>query len=773
MRKSTLKTIFIVISSLITVVLIAAGAASIWAFNNPVDAFKAVQKYILPEDLSITWDTLEIDTKYEGGLNFSFDLVSEDFKLQKSEPELSATFNNIIIHATLYFSKNRPHDLHKIEIISEDAISFKPSDQPQENQDEQSFYQQVQNPIDQINYLKEKVKFGELNINLPVIQIASTSPLTLSLQAKKEDNEQIALGASLDSQAYKVDLSATLFPQAEDAPLLSSEVNFSAALLESALTIKAFHKPNEVTVSLAGELRTKNNNPLQANPQAQIVLTEDEVTLNLETNAKGQIGPFKELKDIKVSATIPQTDDVLWSEEASNSTVSSSVDLLFINQRIIRQIEQSCSCQLPKSVTITLDSEFWLSRLMSKTQDTQDVANIKVEIEKIENKLFDIELLAELLIQKENTQYFFTPNLNSTIDISSFQSVVQILGSNNILIPTPLNLLDGRLSIRSRGTAEATSQFSEIPLEIALDLASKEQKVKLTTTAVMSLHRTLQRADLTVQANIDAINLILPPLDPIRGTPRVVKDARILQTPKKAKKSKFQMNLEFDVKTNSDGAVKLFHEYFQPHLPVTLNLTSAPNGNSFLKVEPFDIVYLRRKVSVNRLILDLGQAEEEVIPIDARLQVDQTQYTVFIDIKGSLKEPQIVLSSEPALSEDDIVAVLLYDQTRSELGAGDAENSAGVQSAIADRAIGLFGLWAFAATPIKRFSYNPVTKVYSAAIEVSDSVTAEIGTNWEETTNLELHKRLSRRWVLTAAWTPATTDTKETQKLMLQWEKRF
>ena len=55
---------------------------------------------------------------------------------------------------------------------------------------------------------------------------------------------------------------------------------------------------------------------------------------------------------------------------------------------------------------------------------------------------------------------------------------------------------------------------------------------------------------------------------------------------------------------------------------------------------------------------------------------------------------------------------------------------------------------------------------------ITDDLTAGIGTNWEEATRLELRKRVSRRWMLTASWTP-NEEGDITEKLVLQWEKRF
>lgn len=201
---------------------------------------------------------------------------------------------------------------------------------------------------------------------------------------------------------------------------------------------------------------------------------------------------------------------------------------------------------------------------------------------------------------------------------------------------------------------------------------------------------------------------------------------------------------------------------------------SADNRHSgFLRLEPFDIVYLRRKVHVEKLLLDLDEMDKGVLPVDGRLKIQQAPYSIFVDIDGPANRPYVRLTSDPYLPESEIISVLLYGRTSDQLATADAETAGSVQAAVADRAIGLFGLWIFASTPIKNFSYNPVTKVYAATIELSGDLTAEIGTDWEETTQVEVRKRISRRWALTATWTPATPDEEDLTELVLQWEQRF
>src|SRR5262249_54500023 len=162
---------------------------------------------------------------------------------------------------------------------------------------------------------------------------------------------------------------------------------------------------------------------------------------------------------------------------------------------------------------------------------------------------------------------------------------------------------------------------------------------------------------------------------------------------------------------------------------------------------PFDLIYLHRTMHIDQLRVILDDRESADYAIDGLLRIAATQYKITIAISGSLRSPLIKLSSEPGLSRSDIISVLLYDRTSDQLVSADRETVGSFESAISDRAIGLLGLWVFASTPIRSFSYNSLTKVYSATVRLSEGTTASIGTNWEEAAQLEVRKRVTRRWV--------------------------
>jgi hypothetical protein len=379
-------------------------------------------------------------------------------------------------------------------------------------------------------------------------------------------------------------------------------------------------------------------------------------------------------------------------------------------------------------------------------------------------------------MEKKGHDLFYLPNLKFLAVVHSFQGIRKFLDAKNVLIPAPIDILDGTIQIKADGPVESVDQQTSLPFSVEAALASPRQRVNIKTENTVRLNSKFTQADVQVKAKIEDFQVELPPLDPLKGKPRVTSDSRILKIPKtyKVAKSPFKLTLTIEVETTHAGAIRLMSGYFHPYFPLTLQIhKSGTMTSGFIQAEPFEVEYLRRKVQVEKMKINLAGADEGILPVDGRFKIQQTQYAVYIDIAGTMAQPTIHLTSEPYLPEADIISVLLYDRTSDELISADAETSGSVQAAMADRAIGLFGLWAFAATPIKSFSYNPVTKIYTATIALSDDVTAGIGTNWEEATRLELRKRVSRQWMLTAAWTPATQDEQQSTKLVLQWEKRF
>lgn len=374
-------------------------------------------------------------------------------------------------------------------------------------------------------------------------------------------------------------------------------------------------------------------------------------------------------------------------------------------------------------------------------------------------------------IKEQNNIFIFKPYINTQLKIVSLKEAKPILSSLGAWLPAPLDVLDGHVNVDLEGPTKTTLKHYTFKANAHTKLSSRNQSVDITMNTDFEITRTFKSAQADISVLINDMQLQLPPLKPRYGRMRIFPDKRISQSKKEfnPKKNNFALNVNFSVKSKKGESIRLLSEYFHPYIPVSVNIK---NFSGAIDVAAFDIVYLRRTVNVKHFHIDLPSAPSTPLIVDGRMIVKQTHYTVFIDFSGSAQHPNILLSSEPYLPTSEVVSVLLYDRTSDELISADAATSANVQAAIADRAIGLFGIWAFAGTPIKGFSYNPINQIYSASIQLPDNLTATIGTNWEESKQVELRKRISKRWMLMASW-QSSDESESLKKLTLQWEKRF
>lgn len=778
---------FAFLFSALVIVSLTIGGVAFWAYKNPLAAFQKIEKYFLPEDLKITWKDIRFSGELLGGLDFGIDLEVEDLSIKKGTPAIDLPIHRTHLKASI-FPLARNAKIHLVEAEATEKLSFaaNPNAPPSP---ERNLFQQLQSIVSILDLVKRRIPVDAVKIHADdfTYRLGNGRELKMKIDASKNPDETLNLDFALDmpseTNAIKVEAKGDLdfAKMGSQDTFLKADLRFQGAGVETRQSLAVTYRESAARLAAKGPVEFKREKmKLAFSPELDLELSPTRSHLKLKSGVRGIPGPLVKVDDIVVDLVTPIEEDVSWSEKPSTFKVTAPIELFFVKKSQRALMEKNCACKLPEIVKTEASGQVWLNGLLSIPRQKQTVVDGKVEIESVHNKIFAIDLAANVKIDRspdgESSKFEFFPYLNCTASILSFKSLMPLLAENGILVPAPFDILDGKIDLKADGPIATTEKGSKFPISVALDLTSRSQRVLLTTDAAVDLKPTFDEAHLDVKALIDQLLLDLPPLDPLGGLPRIVADSRFVKAPTpKSTGSKFKLSFNFEVETKTPGAIRLASHYFSPNLPVTLKL-QANNGaenSGFIQSEPFNVTYLRRTVKVESLRIEIDPKKEGVFPMKGRLSVKQTDYTVFIDIEGTTKNPAVTMSSEPYLPKDDIIAVLLYDRTNDQLVSGDAEAAGGVQAAIADRAIGLFGLWAFASTPIKSFSYNPVTKVYTATVAVSDDLTAGIGTNWEESAHLELRKRVSKRWSLTAAWTPATPDEDATTKLVLQWEKRF
>jgi hypothetical protein len=499
------------------------------------------------------------------------------------------------------------------------------------------------------------------------------------------------------------------------------------------------------TARFEGEVKTAakaGDKIVNAQPHFKLTVAENEAVLEANSPVTDIPGPIASLDDLKMNVRLPMDNDHAWSERPAVFNLSTKLALFFIDKDMRPPLEKSCRCKIPEKLYTEIEGRFYPEFLLNESTERRPIADTNLKIEGLDNKLFTAHLAAHVKVDKQSKNWIVNPRFDSQIEVRSFQGLRQFLDAKNIIVPSPIDVLDGTIKVSARGDVDRSEKSIKTPVEIDIELKSRTQKVSIGTTVTLELANDFKSLDVYIQALIRELKIELPPLDPVLGIPALTRDPRLVMKPEApAKKDHkgFKTKVYFNVKTESAGAIQLLSKLADPLVPVTLDMNNSTKGESsgFVRFEPFAITYLRRRINVERLQVTLSQ-----------------------------------LNSEPFLPRNDIISVLLYNRTSDQLVSADSETVGSFEAALADRAIGLFGLWAFASTPIRSFSYNAVTHVYTATVDLGGGVTASVGTNWERAASLEVRKRVSRRWVLTASWSP-TESNEQVGKLVLQWEKRF
>lgn len=783
--KNILTKILAVVLSVSAFLFISTIAISLFVFYNPGKTWELAEKYILPKDLKITWQALDVRVQRIQGLNFKIDATVEKLDIQKVSPKVHFPIEKIDVHLQAYPFAQKKVILTNLKVGASEKLSFEAA-KPSEPSEPQSPFQTLQGIFSMLEKGKS-FQIENFSIDLKEFNFKPYDGNPIIVQAKAEkiveapSNAVHAVAQVLIGE-MKVAADTEIWFDHFGTPeaFLKGKVQFAGFGVQLDQSLSGVQNGKEYLLLAKGKIGyEKEKIKIAAQTDLNLQLKPREGVAKLKASLSNLPGPVVKIDSLVAKITVPFENNVLWSSKASAFSLAAPVALFFVDDKMRGPLEQTCQCKIPEFLKAEIQGETWLAPLLGKPASEKDVLKATLKVESVDNKLLSLNLGAGLEMKKKGEEFSFFPTLDSRLKVHSFQGFQKFLDAKGVLIPAPLNVLEGTIDMAALGPVDANRESYNFNAQTDLNLNSSNQKVDLRAVTDITLDTKLTKMDVALKLMIQDLQLQLPPLNPIGGLPKVAPDSRILKKPKvvpvvaKNKKPAMQVNVSVEVETNRPGAIRLLSEFAKPYLPISTKVKYTKGGTEgFVQTENFAIEYIRRTVHVEKMQIKLDEAEKNIFPVDARMRVDQADYKLFVDIKGNIKDPQITFTSDPYLSQDDIISVLIYGRTSEQLDTADSQTAGNFQAAVSDKAIGLFGMWAFAATPIQSFSYNPVTKVYTATILLADGLTAGVGTNWEESARFELRKRVSRQWVLTASWTPGE-DGEVQQKLVLQWERRF
>ena len=781
-----LKNLSLVLASLILVISLFTVGVTYWVLNNPQSAWNFASRYLLPNDLKITWEAMDFDWQKKSWTEWDFEWSTKNLVVLKTEPQVDVGVVKAEAKFGLNFWSDKPtFQFDRFILQTREKSFYQVSEKisgTKNSSPEQSIYQTANNALGYLSQSNQFLIFNTVDLQIANFQLRLPSQQTWVVTGTVLKNPSVANNQAM--QIYLSVASKDLTAEAKgelNGALLGSEQSFlrmevsvKAAAWSFQGALLGTYKDETLQVHSQPKIELGDpKKPLVIHPKLQLTVSEKALDIKSQVAVTGLPGPIVNLQKVEAALRVPLKNDSLWGEEPATLQMDIPVDLFLIDKNMRAPLEIACRCKLPEEFHATISAKAWLKKYFSENKSREKVAEANLNFKSVENKLFTADLAADIDVFRENNSWQFDPRLDADITIHSFQGIRRYLDAKGVIIPAPLDILEGTINLTAKSPVAQKENYLHTALQVAVNLKSPTQVVGADATINLQLANTFKSLDVDLDVMIRTLKLDLPPLDPVLGIPALSSDSRILRVAPETAKPNFQVRVVSRLRTEKAGAIQLSSKFAKPYIPLSVLVNSkGTESTGFVHFEPFTVNYLRRKIFVEKINISLAKNEEEDLPIDGRFRIEQGGYKIFIGLSGTVQSPTVLFTSEPVLSKNDIISVLIYGRVASQLVANEAETAGNVNAAVTDRAVGLFGLWAFASTPIQSFSYNATTKVYTATVDLGNGVTAGVGTNWEQATNFELRKRVSTRWMLTATWAPNQNNRQE-GRLVLQWEKRF
>jgi hypothetical protein len=747
--------------------------ATYWAMKHPERVWAFVQEHMLPGDLRLEFEHLEITPSQESWRSWRLNISARQAKLLKSAPVYDLQAEDIDIELKVQLGSDYRLDFEKFRIKATRPmiVSLRASD-PKQEINAKDWVHRLSRDLESA---REHTSLKSLNLEVRELRLQKESGEPLGVLEFKAEKPEAAEPMKFHLAFKSADASALVDGQLEidkiesSSPFLRAQGQVKGYQTDSSWQLSAVLGEGRWLAQIKGGLNYQVDKiKIRFEPDIQFHYSDYQLEMRFTGWSKGFPGPVPQLDRLEGQMFMPFDKTTFWSEWPAKFKVTGTFPVLAA-PKFAKALENACECALPKAIRFQFPGEFWFKK--------QEVT-AKLTLEPQRNKLFDLDLGAEFRAAARDN-WKVIPKLDSRLHVRSFQFLRKALDSQGVMIPSPLDILDGTIDVTAKADLLQDKEALHTTVQGVTALRSENQLVNLESDLDIELLPNSKNMRVVANVLIRDLQLDLPPLDPLGGMPSLVPDPRVqLRPPKNAaasKAPKLKVEMMLGARTAHPGAIRLNSNLAQPYVPLALELNRSKDGgmSGQVQVEPFDLVYLRRPIHVTHLRLLAGDSHDDSPPVDGKFVIDRTEYKITVQVAGTLSAPMIQVSSEPFLNRSEIISVLLFDRTSDQLASADVETAGNFEAAVVDRAIGLFGLWAFSSTPIRGFYYNPVSHVYSATVQLPKGVTATVGTDWDKAASLEVRKRLSRRWVLTAGWSPSDSDQKRAGSLVLQWEKRF
>ncbi len=375
--------------------------------------------------------------------------------------------------------------------------------------------------------------------------------------------------------------------------------------------------------------------------------------------------------------------------------------------------------------------------------------------------------------------------LDLVLSVGRFEDLAAYLARTQYSVPAPFNVFRGPLTVSLKGSGDSRKDPQDFEYALVSGLAAGRQALKFKVDGKVSAYglwtpgRSFKDEEDVV---LQEIALQLPRID-IKGMAAFMPDSRIKSGPELDKaalargresgqpvKSSASFRSEIHVKTVKPAI--LYSNLAKDPIPVSLDLNiKIPKAGmeGTAEIRPFRAEIFRRVASVDHVRFT-GRAGSPVMDLDGLVVYKTAEAKIFIRLLGTAQKPQVRFESDPPRNQADIMAMLLFGKSPSELDSDQQSSAANAQTAVANSAFGLASLYLLASTPVEYVGYDPVSRAYTVKLRLPGGATLQVGSDGLST-GVQLRKRIASNLAIQTELTNTQTQGNIVTTL-LEWYGR-
>jgi hypothetical protein len=336
----------------------------------------------------------------------------------------------------------------------------------------------------------------------------------------------------------------------------------------------------------------------------------------------------------------------------------------------------------------------------------------------------------------------------------------------------PIANLKGAVALEATGKFDPSG--GRIPLQFHTALQSASQKLDIVSSGALEVAGWggRSRTNAEVDVALQDVQLELPRLD-LAAPPRLVPDPRIAPLKQRAGVTEPSFFYRVHIHTPPGHVAHILSNLARAPVPLTLDLSFANDQpvKGDIRVQKFPIQFFNRKAMIDHFDLSLRDPSSESV-IGGQVKMDLVDYVFQVDASGTLGKPAFAFSSDPPLSQDQILAVLLYGQGPEQLDSEQSSTVSNTNAALSDQAIGLASFLLLGSTPIQGLTYDPSSKALQVKFKIAEGTSLTVSSSAGDTRDIGVRRRLTKNWSIT---TDLVTQPGEPNILsaFLEWAHRY